>query len=79
MEVYRYLRAPCEVVSADGNMAHQQAHRCRYWSAQRHPKGRWRQLRETEDDRAEGANREAFRLSLVNIQAAWESLAGQNR
>ncbi len=69
MELACYLN----VVSADGNMAHQQAHRCRFWS--RRPWGprslRWVQLRDAGDERTEGANLECFRRSLESIRAAW--------
>lgn len=66
------LAAYLNVVSADGNMAHQQAHRCRFWSPTRAYKGRWVQLRDAGDERAEGANLEAFRRSCVAIRAAWQ-------
>lgn len=72
LEVWFYLRGICDVASADGNMAHQQAHRCRWWSRAKGAKGHWRQLSEAGDDRTEGANLAAFRLSLVEIKAAWE-------
>ncbi len=68
MELAQYLN----VVSADGNMPHQQAHRCRYWSRKAGPKGHWWQLSESGDDRSEGANLAAFRLSLANIREAWQ-------
>lgn len=71
LAVWHTLRGVCEVVSADGNMAHQQAHRCRYWSRLKGPNGHWRQLSDTGDVRGEGANLAAFRLSLVNIKGAW--------
>ncbi len=63
----RYLN----VVSVDGNMAHQQAHRCRFWSRQKGRNGHWIQLGDTGDNREKGANLEAFRLSCRNIQEAW--------
>lgn len=59
------------VVSADGNMAHQQAHRCRFWARKAGAKGHWTQLRDAGDGRAEGANLEAFRRSCEAILAAW--------
>ncbi len=71
LTLWSYLKGICDVVSADGNMAHQQAHRCRFWSPVATRKGRWVQLSETGDDRTEGANLEAFRRSLVAIRAAW--------
>lgn len=71
MRLWRYLSPLCEVVSADGNMAHQQAHRCRHWTTPPTRKGHWVQLRESGDDRTEGANLEAFRRSLGAISAAW--------
>jgi len=67
------LSRTLNVVSADGNMAHQQAHKCRFWSAKSGPKGHWWQLKDVGDSREEGANLEAFRRSLINIRAAWES------
>lgn len=67
MELARYLN----VVSADGNMAHQQAHRCRYWSPVRTRKGRWAQLAGAGDLRDRGANLEAFRRSLAAVREAW--------
>lgn len=74
MELYRYLRNCCEVVSADGNMAHQQAHRCRFWARRSGPKGHWTQLSEAGDERTEGANSEAFRRSLGAIAEAWSAI-----
>ena len=67
MELTGYLN----VVSVDGNMAHQQAHRCRFWSRRRGPKGHWIQLADTGDTRHDGANLAAFRRSLANIRQAW--------
>ena len=67
LDLARYLN----VVSADGNMAHQQAHRGRFWGRKKGPKGHWRQLSETGDTRVEGANLEAFRMSLAEISEAW--------
>lgn len=64
------------VVSCDGNMHAQQAHRCRFWSAQKGSKGHWVQLSEAGDtDRGEGANLRAFRRSCQNIMAAWKALS----
>ena len=60
------------VVSADGNMAHQQAHHCRFWSEKSGPKGHWWQLKDGGDGRGEGANLEAFRKSMGNVLRAWE-------
>lgn len=71
MEVYRYLRGVCEVVSADGNMAAQQSRRGRTWRRQTGPKGHWFQLSDLGDDREQGAHLECFRRSLVEIRAAW--------
>lgn len=68
MDLAGYLN----VASADGNMAHQQAHRCRFWSRTRTYKGRWVQLSETGDTDGDGANLRAFRLSLINILEAWK-------
>lgn len=67
LELAGYLN----VVSADGNMAHQQAHRCRFWSRARTRKGRWVQLRDAGDVREVGANLEAFRRSMLAIRDAW--------
>ena len=68
IELSHYLN----VVSADGNMAHQQAHRCRTWRRRAGPKGHWMQLADLGDARTNGANLEAFRRSLVEIRSAWE-------
>jgi hypothetical protein len=68
MELASYLN----VVSADGNMAHQQAHRCRAWQRIRGTHGHWVQLSELGDQRTAGANLEAFRLSLKEIKSTWE-------
>lgn len=70
MDLAHYLN----VVSADGNMAHQQAHRCRFWSRRKTAKGRWVQLADAGDNRTSGANLAAFRRSLVEIGAAWNEL-----
>jgi hypothetical protein len=70
MRLFRYLN----VVSADGNMAHQQAHRCRAWQRKQTDKGHWVQLSKLGDPRSEGANLEAFRISLAEIKAAWDGL-----
>lgn len=72
MRLAEYLN----VFSADGGMPQQQANRGRFWSAQRGPKGHWQQLSSTGDTRTEGANLEAFRLSMVAIAAAWERRFG---
>lgn len=74
MRLWQYLRGPCEVVSADGNMMHQQAHRCRFWSRKKGPNGHWVQLSDTGDDRTEGANLEAFKKSLAEVRSAWANL-----
>ena len=71
LRLYGYFSVQSDVVSADGNMAHQQAHRCRFWSRRKTAKGHWVQLAEAGDDRAEGANLAAFRRSLANIRVAW--------
>ena len=67
MELARYLN----VISTDGNMAHQQAHHCRFWSPTRTLKGHWVQLAEAGDVRHAGANLESFRRSCVHILDAW--------
>lgn len=68
LELAGYL----DVVSADGNMAHQQAHKGRTWRRQAGPKGHWWQLSDAGyGEVTEGANALAFRLSLREIGAAW--------
>jgi hypothetical protein len=72
MRLWRYLRTIAEVVSVDGNMMHQQAHHCRFWSVVKGAKGHWVQLAETGDmARGNDANLRAFRRSCENIVAAW--------
>lgn len=68
MELAGYLN----VVSLDGGMAAQQAHRCRFWRRRPGPKGRWDQLSHAGDVRAEGASLEAFRRTLLAVRSAWE-------
>lgn len=70
MRIAKYLN----VVSADGNMAHQQAHHCRTWRRERGSKGHWVQLSELGYTQKTGANLQAFRLSLNEIKATWESI-----
>ncbi len=67
MRMAQYLN----VVSCDGNMAHQQAHRCRFWSRRKGANGHWRQLAEVGIDTKDGANAVAFRMSCEEIKAAW--------
>jgi len=67
LELSQYLN----VVSVDGNMAHLQAHRCRFWSRKPKSKGHWVQLSETGDCAGNGANLRAFLLSLDAIRSAW--------
>lgn len=75
MAYYRTFRQFATVVSADGNMANLQAHRCRCWTAEKGPKGHWRQLSEVgHGDIRTGANALAFALSCLNIRAAWQEL-----
>jgi hypothetical protein len=69
MDLARYLN----VVSADGNMAHKQAHRCRFWSRQKGHKGHWGQLG---GESEAGSNLAAFRRSMANVRAAWMSRFG---
>lgn len=71
LEIWCYLLHRAKVISIDGNMAHKQAHRCRWWSCVKGRVGHWRQLNEV-DDRKVGANLEAFRLSLREIRKAWD-------
>lgn len=70
---YAFGGVGCEVVSADGNMAAQQARKGRYWSRTPGPKGHWRQLSECGDDRRDGVPLECFRRSLAAIREAWAS------
>lgn len=67
MVLTRYM----DVVSVDGNMHQDQAHKGRFWSLQKGPKGHWRQLREIGVDLPTDNHLEAFRLSCENIAAAW--------
>lgn len=60
-----------DVVSVDGNMAHKMSHRGCLWSAEKGPKGHWRNLREIGIDLPTDNNLEAFRCSCVNIMEAW--------
>lgn len=69
MELARYLN----VVSTDGNMANKMAHRGRFWSQKKGPKGHWRNLREIGVNLESDNNLEAFRLSCQNIAAAWKA------
>ncbi len=76
MYLYCYLRLNADVVSADGNMAGQQARRGRTWSPK--PWGtrslRWVQMRDLGDDSDRPAH-EAFRRSLESIRRAWVDLS----
>lgn len=67
MELARYLN----VVSADGNMAAQQARKGRTWVRRRGPKGHWHQLSDLGDNRSAGVPAECFRRSLDAIRVAW--------
>ena len=71
MKYSAYLNSIADVVSADGNMAQLQAHKCRFWSIQKGPKGHWRNLREIGEQLERDNNAEAFRRSCENIAAAW--------
>lgn len=63
------------VVSVDGNMIHQQAHRCRFWSPRYSLfRDRWVPLHKTGDTRIQGANLECFRKSLEAVSAAWKGV-----
>jgi hypothetical protein len=68
---YAFGGVGCEVVSADGNMAAQQARRGRYWSRSPGPKGHWKQLRDSGDEREDGVPLECFRRSLRAIRDVW--------
>jgi len=72
---YAFGGVGCEVVSADGNMAGQQARKGRYWSREPGPKGHWKQLSDCGDGRKDGVPLECFRRSLAAIRAAWSSRA----
>ena len=68
------------VESADGNMMNQQANLCRYWSPLFNDKKQnWIQLKETGDNRKDGANLECFRLSCYNIMTAWKWWCKEDR
>jgi len=67
MRLARYM----DVVSADGNMALQQSHRCRFWRRRKGANGHWIQLREVGLDYERDNNLEAFRISCRNIMEAW--------
>jgi hypothetical protein len=69
-----HLGAIAEVVSADGNMAAQQARRGRTWRRETGRKGHWWQLRDLGDGRDEGVPLECFRRSLGQIREAWEDV-----
>ncbi len=72
MRYAAHLNSVADVVSVDGNMAHQQAHRCRFWSVRKGSKGHWVQLSEVgAGDFGKDSNAEAFRRSCANIRAAW--------
>ena len=62
------------VVSVDGNMHQLQSLSGRFWSAEKGPKGHWRQLREIGIDLPTDNNLEAFRRSCENIVTSWHSL-----
>jgi len=70
MILTRYM----DVVSVDGNMHQQQAHKVRFWSAQKGRKGHWRQLREIGINLPTDNHLEAFRLSCANIMQAWRAV-----
>ena len=67
------MRLACylNVVSADGNMAGQQARRGRFWRRRKGSRGHWVQLSEVGDMRTREADLEAFRRSLEEIREAW--------
>lgn len=67
----RRLAGYLNVVSADGNMAAQQARRGRFWSRIKGPKGHWSQLADAGDARARPAA-ECFRRSLLAIREMWQ-------
>lgn len=60
------------VHSCDGNMMHQQAHKCRFWREKPLEKGHWIQLNKANlGNLGKGSNLAAFKQSLLNIKAAW--------
>jgi len=69
MREWEAMRAFCDVVSADGNMAQKMATgRCCYWTQKQSTHGHWQPLnRAVEHD----APYEAFRRSCSNIADAW--------
>lgn len=72
---YAFGGVGCEVVSADGNMAGQQARKGRYWSRTPGPKGHWKQLADCGDERTDGVPLECFKRSLVAIRDVWSERA----
>jgi hypothetical protein len=77
MRYYDDFRGYAEVLSADGNMANLQAHRCRCWTEEKGPKGHWRQLSEIGyGNFGKGSNALAFDFSCRNIRLVWEKLCG---
>ncbi len=76
MRLAAQLGRMCDVVSADGNMAGQQARKGRVWRPTPGRKGHWWQLRDLGDERADGVPLECFRRSLAAIRARWEAEGG---
>jgi hypothetical protein len=74
MRLWYQMGGCCEIVSADGNMANLQAHKGRFWAAQKSEKGHWRQLSSTGDTERRDANARAFALSCQNIAAEWRQI-----
>jgi hypothetical protein len=75
MHYWYHLSAIADVVSTDGNMAQQQAHKCRFWNKNKGSKGHWIQLSEVgAGDFGKDSNQEAFRRSCQNIMEAWQCL-----
>jgi hypothetical protein len=74
MRLWRLFGVICDVVSADGNMAGQQARKGRTWTRKPGRKGHWQQLSELGDKREEGVPLECFRRSLAAIRETWETL-----
>jgi hypothetical protein len=72
---YAFGGVGCAVVSADGNMAGQQARKGRYWSRAPGRKGHWKQLADCGDTRTDGVPLECFRRSLEAIRDAWAGRA----
>jgi hypothetical protein len=74
MREWSQLSMIADVVSCDGNMSNQQAHRGRFWQSSKGYKGHWQQLSTTGDNERKDANARAFNLSCENIHKAWQEI-----